>query len=162
MQAKWDVQVELHCTRLPGVRFEERIAIRLGIQLGREVVDDIPGDAAAAVFVASVRLSRQPDGEFDFGDPYVFGTREDRFLYLCWGERTVGVDETDSQRQSTTWDGFRRAKVKLGHVPPAVWEGAFSERWPVVGRLEMTDAKGGPECASLRPDEVLWNVGRPR
>jgi hypothetical protein len=149
MQTKSEARVELHGTRLPGVRFQERGAVRVGIQAGREIVDDIPADAEKAVFTATVRVTRLEDGAFDFGGPYVFGTRGDRFLYLCWGERIGGA-----------WDGFRRAKIKLGYVPPLVWEGALGEGQPVVGRLELTDAKGGPKCASLRPDEVDWSVGR--
>ncbi len=150
MQAKTEVRVELHGTRLPGARFEDRAAVRVGIQVGREVVDDIPGDAAEAVFSATLPVTRLGDGALDFGGPYVFGTRGDRFLYLCWGERNGGA-----------WDGFRRAKIKLGSVPPGIWDEAMSEGHPVVGRLDLTDVKGGPKCASLRPDEVLWSVERP-
>jgi len=151
MQAKTEVRFELHGTRLPGARFEDRGAVRVGIQAGGEVVDDIPGDAAEAVFAGSLRVTSLEDGALDFGGPYVFGKRGDRFLYLCWGERA-----------GESWDGFRRAKIKLGNVPPEVWDEALRDGQPVVGRLELTDAKGGPKCASLRPDEVLWSVGHPR
>ena len=149
MQAMSEVRVELRGTRLPGARFEDRGAVRVGIQAGREVADDIPADAEEATFAATLRVARMPDGAFDFRGPYVFGTRGDRFLYLCWGERTGGW-----------WDGFRRAKIKLGNVPPAVWEEAIAEGRAVIGSLELTDAKGGPKCASLRPEEVEWSAGR--
>lgn len=149
MHAKSEIRVELHCPRLPGARFQARNTVRVGIQAGREVADDIAADAEEAVFAARLRVTRLADGAFDFGGPSVFGTRGDRFLYLCWGERTGGA-----------WDGFRRAKIKLGHVPPNVCQSALDEGRSIVGRLELTDAKGGPKCASLRPDEVRWSVGR--
>jgi len=141
------VRVEIHGTKMPGARFMDKSAVRVGIQKDREVVDDIPGDSEMVVFNVSLRVVRLEDGGFDFRGPHVFGTRGDRFLYLCWGERKDG-----------TWEGFRRAKIKLGHVPPETWVGAINDGLPVVGRLELTDAKGGPKCASLKSDEVMWSM----
>ena len=143
-----EVGVVIRGKRLPGARFMEKSAVRLGIQRNREVLNDIPGDSAEAVFTALLRVVRPADGGLDFRGPYVFGTRGDRFLYLCWGERRDG-----------TWVGFRRAKIKLGHVPREVWDSAINEGRAVVGQLELTDARGGPKCASLKPDEVMWSAG---
>jgi hypothetical protein len=135
---------------MPGARFMDRSAVRLGIQKNREVVDDIPGDSNSVVFIASLRVVRLKEGGNDFRGPYVFGNRGDRFLYLCWGERKNGK-----------WEGFRRAKIKLAYAPTEVWEQAINAGCTVVGQLELTDAKGGPKCASLKPGEVMWSVAFP-
>lgn len=150
MPPKVEIRLEIHGTSLPGLRFQERQSVRLGIQAGREVLDEVPGDAVEARFSAILRVTRLDDATLDFGGPHVFGTRGDRFIYLCWGERIGGA-----------WDGFRRAKIKLGYVPAEIWDEAMREGRTVVGRLELTDAKGEPKCASLRPDEVSWSVVEP-
>ena len=120
----------------------------VGIQKGDEVLGDVPGDAPEAFFTATVQLRTGEDGATDFGGPYVFGKKGERFLYLCWGERVGGV-----------WQGFRRAKIQLLHAPAEVWRSALAENRAVLAHLELTDAKGGPKCASLKPGEVEWRLG---
>lgn len=109
------------------------------------MLNDVPGDAREAVFVATVEVRAGGDSAPDFGGPYVFGKKGGRFLYLCWGERVDGA-----------WQGFRRAKIQLGHAPVELWQRALTEGRDVVARLELTDARGGPKCASLKPHEIEW------
>jgi hypothetical protein len=52
---------------------------------------------------------------------------------------------------------FRRAKLWLEAVPPQVLASA-AERGTLVGRLTLTDAKGNPVCASVRPPLIEWSA----
>ena len=50
---------------------------------------------------------------------------------------------------------FRRAKLMLADVPAAVLDAAAASGL-LVGRLGLTDAKGQPLCASVRPPQIGW------
>jgi Family of unknown function (DUF5990) len=52
---------------------------------------------------------------------------------------------------------FRRAKLWLTAVPPEVL-GAAAQQGVLVGRRGLTDAKGGPRCASVRPPVIEWSA----
>jgi hypothetical protein len=52
---------------------------------------------------------------------------------------------------------FRRAKLMIDAVPSGVLDRA--ERMGVhVGRLGLTDSKGKPLCASVRPPVIEWSA----
>ncbi len=53
---------------------------------------------------------------------------------------------------------FRRAKLMLADVPDDVLAKAAA-KGTLVGRLGLTDAKGQPLCASVRPPLIEWSVG---
>jgi hypothetical protein len=53
---------------------------------------------------------------------------------------------------------FRRAKVMLDAVP-ADTLAAAAESGVLVGRLGLTDGKGQPLCAAVRPPVIEWSVG---
>lgn len=148
MAGELQVIVELRCSELPGTAACGRTAVRLGIQRGAEVVDDVPADVPGVVFEAPLRVVRnEANGRPNFLGPYAHGTVQDRFLYLCWGERIAGG-----------WDGFRRAKVPLKELS---WEAvaAHVERGaPLVAELQLTDAKGEPLCASVKPSHHRWSL----
>ena len=55
-------------------------------------------------------------------------------------------------------DMFRRAKLMLADVPGDVLAKA-AKTGPLVGSLGLTDAKGQPLCASVRPPVIGWSVG---
>jgi len=134
---------------LPGLGFNEHRAVHLGVQRGSDVVDLVPGDAAKAVFDFSVRIVEVAAGELDFRGPYVHGGRGARFTYLSWGD-VVG-------------DGvflpFRRAKLHLSVIEPSLVRGAVDSGSRIEAELGLTDARGGPLCASVRPPRVTWRVG---
>jgi len=52
---------------------------------------------------------------------------------------------------------FRRAKLQLDGVPRAVLADALSAR-QLLGTLELTDSRGGPLCASVRPPLIQWTA----
>ena len=86
----------------------------------------------------------------DVRGPYMQGGPGQRFIYLSWG--TVDAD--------ATFTLFRRAKLFLDDVEPNVI--AAAERsGRLVARLGLTDAKGHPVCARLRPPAVQWLPGEP-
>jgi uncharacterized protein DUF5990 len=53
---------------------------------------------------------------------------------------------------------FRRAKLMLADVPGDVLAKAAT-KGVLVGRLGLTDAKGQPLCAAVRPPAIEWSVG---
>lgn len=135
-----EIIVRLHCWHLPGAQFNGRSGVRLGIQRGQDVIEDVLGDAESVTFTVPLRVAANAkDGPPNFLGPFAHGTPGARFLYLCWGERN-GDD----------WDGFRRAKVRLMFLD---WE-RLQRHWetgkPVEISLGMTDAKGGPVCGTLK------------
>ena len=50
---------------------------------------------------------------------------------------------------------FRRAKIMLDGVPADVMAAA-RESGVLVGRLGLTDARGNPTCAAVRPPLIEW------
>jgi hypothetical protein len=83
----------------------------------------------------------------DLRGPYIQGPPGGRFIYLSWG--TV-----DDNRHFTL---FRRAKLFLDAIPSDVLESA-GELGLLVGRLSLTDRKGNPVCAAVRPPAIEWSA----
>ena len=106
----------------------------------------VAGDAPSATWDLDCKAVPGQDGA-DLSGPYIQGPPGGRFIYLSW----VTVDEAGS---STL---FRRAKLWLDAVPPAVIDMA-QRSGLIVGRLGLTDAKGNPRCASVRPPVVQWSA----
>ena len=113
--------------------------VHVGVQVGRDVPDPIPGDAAEAVFDVPVQAV---DG--DYKGKAVHGTRGGRFLYLSWGEVDPGGGFTM----------FRRAKLHLDAIPAA----ALKDGAVVEARLALTDDKQNPVCATIRPPALEWRL----
>jgi hypothetical protein len=132
---------------LPGRQFESYDNVHIGIQRRADVIDMVPGDAAAAVFDLDVDVVAAADG-YDFRGPYVHGKRGERFLYLSWG----AVSDQGS------FEMFRRAKLHLSILDVGDIERALRTGAPIEGRLDLSDEKGGPRCASVRPPLIQWNV----
>jgi hypothetical protein len=83
----------------------------------------------------------------DLKGPYIQGPPGGRFIYLSWGT----VDGT------ADFTLFRRAKLWLGAVPDGVLDQAL-ELGVLVGRLGLTDPKGNPLCAAVRPPVIEWSA----
>jgi hypothetical protein len=133
------VLIQIYCHNLPGSRFEGKNAVRLGIQKGKEVVDDVPADVREVLFTVPLRV--EPDsmtGQPNFLGPFAQGRSQERFIYLCWGKRI-----------NKGWEGFRRVKVHLKHLTWQQIEAALQQGQPIKFSFDMTDAKGGPVCGSL-------------
>jgi hypothetical protein len=110
------------------------------------LLDPQPGDAARARWSLECAAKRLPDGEVDITGRYVQGGPGGRFVYLNW-----------VTREGDTWSLFRRAKLLLAAVDPATVEAAV-ESGSLVARLGLTDAKGHPLCAAVRPPLVTWTA----
>lgn len=110
-------------------------------------VEPVPGDSRAARWELTVKV-RQDDDGYDFTGPFVSGDRTDRHLGLAWGE--VPGDGTLRL--------FRGAKLRLADVPPALIAEAMRPGHRLVARLRLTDAKGNPVCARLRPPYIAWHA----
>jgi len=117
----------------------DRENVHVGIQRGGSVVGLVPGDASSALFELEVDVKAA-----SFTSPFVHGRRGERFLYLSWGE-------VDGDGAFTM---FRRAKLQLDGLDAAALDGRT-----VKGRLKLSDAAGGPICASIRPPAITWVAG---
>ncbi|MFJ9840320.1 DUF5990 family protein [Kitasatospora sp. NPDC101155] len=111
-----------------------------------ELLDPQPGDAARARWLLECAAKRLPDGGVDITGRYVQGGPGGRFVYLSWVTRA-----------GDTWSLFRRAKLLLAGVDPATVEAAVASGL-LVARLGLTDAKGHPLCAAVRPPLVIWTA----
>jgi hypothetical protein len=151
------VLIRIEGTDLPGRSCgtsPERPAGDVGIHVGvqrrsrpAELLGLTPGDAPAATWTLDAIVTAKPDGGADLKGPYIQGVPGGRFIYLNWGT----VDD------SGDFAMFRRAKLWLEAVPPKVLASA-AERGTLVGRLTLTDPKGNPLCASVRPPLIEWSA----
>jgi len=111
-----------------------------------ELLDLVPGDAPSATWTLDCTAAAAPGG-VDLKGPYIQGPPGGRFIYLSWGT----VDGVQ------TFTLFRRAKLWLDAIPPAVIDSAL-RLGLLVGRLGLTDAKGNPLCAAVRPPVIEWSA----
>lgn len=146
------VQIRILGTDLPGRdcpaghNFPGYSNVHVGVQSKRrppELLDPQPGDATEVAWTIDCEV----DGS-DIRGAYIQGRPGQRFIYLNWG--SVGGDGR--------MDMFRRAKLMLDGVPGGVLADA-TESGLLVGRLGLTDAKGQPTCAAVRPPHIEWSVG---
>lgn len=110
-----------------------------------ELLDLFPGDAPRAHWSLECEARPTPGG-VDLTGRYVQGGPGARFVYLNW---VTGNGDG--------WALFRRAKLLLAAVDREVAEAAV-ERGVLVARLRLTDAKGHPLCAAVRPPVVTWSA----
>ena len=149
--AEMDVVIRGH--DLPGRTFRHAgvpvHGVHVGVQVRSDPTDLVPGDAAAAEWRVDVRAVVGDDGELDFRGPAVHGSRGERFVYLTWGDVTV----------ESRFTMFRRAKLMLGAIDPAVVRRALDDGRPLVATLALTDCYGGPVCGRVEPPAIVWTVG---
>jgi hypothetical protein len=138
----------IRCGGLPGIAKPKYEAVHVGVQRKREVVDLVAGDAAKACWDLQIEVAPGRDGDLDFRGPWVHGKPGERFLYLSWGE--LGADGEFSM--------FRRAKLWLGTIGEERLHQAIETSAVVEGRLPLTDGRGGPLCASVRPPIIEWSL----
>lgn len=135
------VLLEIRGHNFPGRRWqldgEPCDNVHVGIQVGRQPHELVPGDSDTAVWRAEVEVVPR-EGGLDFRGPAVQGKRGERFVYLTWGN--VGADGGFTM--------FRRAKLMLDDLASLV-AGTGAEVH-IVAEVDLTDDKGGPRCARLR------------
>ena len=135
------IKLTIECVDLPAHDWGGHTEIWLGIQAGKEVVQKVKLPSDKVAFEADLRIGNESsDGVPNFLGPYAHGTVQDRFLYLCWG-MPVGPH----------WVGFRRAKLPLSSL---TWQLIANHH--VLARVKCTDSKGGPACATLKGDSLIW------
>ena len=148
----------LSCNPEPGGRVHQNIHVALtGPDTGRPglavpgrpglAIEPVPGDAPSARWEAPVTVRRGDDG-LDFGGRYVRGERADRHLGLVWGD--VPGDGTLRL--------FRGAKLRLVDVDPGLVEDALRPGRRLVARVRLTDYRGNPVCARIRPPAITWSA----
>jgi hypothetical protein len=146
------VRIRIEGDDLPGTRDgAQATALRLGnvhvgVQRKAEVVDRVPATASEAIWQFEI-TSREVDGLLDVGGPWVQGRPGARFIYLSWGAVT-----------DDRFEMFRRVKLLFGDIPTDLLRAAHDGAGVLVGRLGLTDAKGGPLCARVRPPTITWTV----
>ena len=140
------LNVKIVGERMPGRTFDDHENVHVGIQRGADVVQLQPGDATSVKFTFGIVLRELEDGGLDFRSPFVHGKPGERFFYLSWGD--VADDGS--------FEMFRRAKLLLSAVPPGL---VTAKTGSIEAYLSMTDEKGGPVCASVKPPAVNWSTG---
>jgi len=113
-----------------------------------ELLGLVPGDAPSARWDLECDVVETGDG-VDFKGPYISGRPHERFIYLSWG--SVGDDGTFAM--------FRRAKLWLDCIERDVVDAALAAG-VLEARLGLTDARGHPLCASVRPPVIRWAAKR--
>ena len=111
-----------------------------------ELLDLVRGDAPSATWVLDGTAVPR-DGGLDITGRFVQGPPGGRFIYLSWGT----LDDAGGFAM------FRRAKLWLEAVPADVAAAALAQG-VLVGRLGLTDPKGNPLCASVRPPLIEWSA----
>jgi Family of unknown function (DUF5990)/Domain of unknown function (DUF5655) len=125
---------------------QDRPALAMSNKPGM-AIEPTPGDAPGARWEMPVTVRRDDEG-FDFAGPFVRGVRDDRHLGLIWGD-LLG---------DGTLRVFRGAKLRLVDVDPDLIEQAMQPGRRLVARIRLTDARGNPICARVRPPYLTWSV----
>ena len=133
----------------PGPDFPEgHHNIHVAIQ-GRKGQQDLSGLVAAdaeSVLWELICDVLSPPPQADLRGAQIHGRQGKSFVYISWGV----VGEVGDFRM------FRRAKIWLDAVPSDVLALACRDGL-LIGRLGLTDDKGWPLCASVRPPRIEWS-----
>jgi hypothetical protein len=119
--------------------------VHVGVQVRNDPEQLVRGDAADPRWVVDVAVV---DDGVDFRGPAVHGKRDERFLYLTWGN--LGAHGSFVR--------FRRAKLLFADIDPAVLAAAIADG-ELVASISLTDERGGPRCARVRPPAIRWRTG---
>jgi len=122
--------------------------VHVAVQIGAEPVGLVRGDADRARWELDVRTVTV-DGQIDLRGPAVHGKKGERFLYLTWGD--VGPNGSFGM--------FRRAKLMFGDIEPELLAAAAADDGVLVASLPLTDEKGCPRCARVKPPAIAWRLG---
>jgi hypothetical protein len=139
------ITIEIVCTELPGMG---RDLLHLGIQHGTEIIEAAPAVSKRIVFRPTLRAQRNADGSVNFLGPFAQGPKEERFIYLNW--------VTTDGKAPTAMVG--RIKLQLNHIKWTAVAKAAQGDEPIRVKLALTNAKGNPVMASIRPDVAKWEL----
>jgi hypothetical protein len=118
----------VECPVLPGVT--------VGVQRGKDVVQEFPADGSDVTWVLDAHVAGT-----ELRGPYVQGRPGDRYLYLSWQRQGSGM--------------FGRAKLMLDVLTPELLAGR--EQGMLTARLPLSMPDGGPVCAAVRPPRIEWS-----
>jgi len=146
------MRLTIHGRRLPGRQFcsdgELLRNVHVAVQVGKDAEHPVPGDARSATWHVDVRPVVDADGELDVRGPAIHGKRGERFLYLTWGD----IDPTGSFAM------FRRAKLMIGDIDHDLLTCAAQAGETLRADVDLTDERGDPRCARVRPPAVRWSI----
>jgi hypothetical protein len=145
---KQDLTIEIICTKPPGKKVGERQSVHLAIQKDTDLLDAKPADQDPIVFKPVLRVEEHADGSPNFLGPFAQGPRSQRFIYLVWADMPRGQA---AQR-------FSRIKLQLNHLKWADVQKALTRKKPIKVTLSLTDAKGQPVVATIRPNGAKWDL----
>ncbi|HVF17415.1 MAG TPA: hypothetical protein VNA21_10895, partial [Steroidobacteraceae bacterium] len=57
-----DITIEVVCSRLPGLQYEGRTPMHLGIQRDKEIIEAAPANRSRVVFRPAFRVRKHSDG----------------------------------------------------------------------------------------------------
>jgi uncharacterized protein DUF5990 len=106
----------------------------------------VRGDAAVAEWELECTAT-EGTSRVDLTGPFLQGGPGKRFVYLSWGVVA----------EAGAFTMFRRAKLMLDGVPPDVLHRAV-DSGTLIGRMGLTDEKGHPRCAAVRPPLIDWTA----
>jgi hypothetical protein len=147
------IRIEAH--DLPGrscgpspERPEGHHGIEVGVQRENRP-SELLGQVSADVDSVTWEIEATPvtSSGLDFRGPYLSGPPSGRFIYLSWG-----VVEAPG-----SFEMFRRAKIMLDGVPAGLMVEAKTSG-VLLGRVGLTDPKGYPTCAAVRPPLIAWSA----
>jgi uncharacterized protein DUF5990 len=146
------MRITIDARDLPGRRFVSDGVplenVHVGVQVGKEPVGLVAGDAPGAHWDVEVGTVAGADG-VDLRGPAVHGKRGERFLYLTWGD--VGADGSFAM--------FRRAKLMVNDIDPSLLaDAAAADDGALRAEIVLTDERGGPRCARVRPPAIVWRA----
>ena len=140
-----EITIEIVCDDLPP---SGEGTLLLGIQRDNEVIEAVSTDPKKVLFKPTLRARRNPDGSVNFLGPFAQGPKAERFVYLNWMTAKAGV--------LTGMMG--RIKLHLNHIKWASVKKAAEASKPIRVKLALTNAKGKPVMASVRPDAANWEM----
>ena len=141
--------IEIVCTDLPGEEWDGHSGLYLGIQCDDQMIESASAGSKRVVFRPVLRARRNSDGSANFLGAFAHGPRTERFIYLVW----VAVHGKVAVKM------VGRIKLHLNHIKWRSVEKAAGGKKPIRVTLALTNAKGKPVMASVRPDVAKWELG---
>jgi hypothetical protein len=143
-----EIVIEIVCTNLPGEEWGGHNPLHLGIQKDDQIIETASAGSKRVVFRPVLRARSNIDGSANFIGAFAHGSRTERFIYLVWAivhgklpVRMVG-----------------RIKLHLNHIKWASVKNAAGKKQPIRVTLALTDTKGKPVMASVRPNAAKWEL----
>lgn len=143
-----EIVIEIVCTNLPGEEWGGHSHLHLGIQKGDQIIETASAGSKRVVFRPALRSQGNVDGSANFLGAFAHGPRTERFMYLVWAV----VDGKLPARM------VGRIKLHLNHIRWASVKNAAGKKKPIRVTLALTDIKGNPVMASVRPNAAKWEL----